>query len=74
MQYVTVRKEVYLSNDVIAFNTIQSKVFHLIEEIHSQRFRETAKIPLCVNDLILHLNRVVYEQNHLKSLRKSVIM
>ena len=67
MQYVTVRKEYIFHNDVIAFNTIQSKVFHLIEEIHSQRFGKTAKIPLCVNDLILHLNRVVYEQNHPKS-------
>jgi len=52
---------------VISFNTIQSKVFLLIEELQSERFGKEAKISLGVNDLILHLNRIVYEQNHPKS-------
>lgn len=70
MQHVTVTKEYIFHNDVIAFNTIQSKVFRLIEEIHSERFGKEAKISICVNDLVLHLNRTVYEQNHPKSLKE----
>lgn len=50
--------------DVIAFNALQSKVFQLIEEIHFDRFGRSAKISLCVNDLILHLNRTIYEKEH----------
>lgn len=53
--------------DIIAFNTLQGKIFRLIEEIHSDRFGKEAKVTLCVNDLILHLNRTIYEQNHPES-------
>lgn len=57
------RKYIY-HYDVIAFNALQSKVFQLLEEIHANRFGKMAKISLCVNDLILHLNRTVYELEH----------
>jgi len=36
----------------------------LIEEIHADRFGKAAKIELCVNDLMLHINRAVYEAEH----------
>lgn len=48
--------------DVIAFNALQAKIFRLIEEIHSERFGKTAQISLCVQDLLLHLNRTAYEE------------
>lgn len=64
MQQMAVNKKYIFHNDIITFNTIQTKVFHLIEEIHAQRFGKDARVSLCVNDLILHLNRIVYEQNH----------
>jgi len=51
-------------HDPIAFNALQSKIFQLIEEIHSDRFGKAAKISLCVQELILHLNRTVYEAEH----------
>lgn len=57
-------------NDSIAFNTIQGKVFRLIEEIRTDRYGREAKISLCVNDLILHLNRTVYEQTHEKNVEE----
>lgn len=57
-------------NDSIAFNTIQGKVFRLIEEIRTDRYGREAKISLCVNDLILHLNRTVYEQKHEKNIEE----
>ena len=67
MQLVSIPKKYIHHYDVIAFNALQSKVFQLIEEIHSNRFGRAAKISLCVNDLILHLNRTVYEIEHPKS-------
>ena len=63
------KKGVYVfHNDRVAFNTVQAKVFRLIEEIHSARFGKEEKIFLCVNDLLLHLNRTVYEQTNEKKL------
>lgn len=64
MQHTLVTKHYVFHYDVIAFNALQSKVFRLIEELHSNRFGRDAKIALCANDLILHLNRSVYEMEH----------
>ncbi|QFJ53839.1 AraC family transcriptional regulator [Pseudobutyrivibrio xylanivorans] len=54
---------IYKFNE-IAFNTIQGKVFTLIDEIHSKRFGRDAKILLCVSDFILTINRMVYEMQN----------
>lgn len=60
-----IRNKRYIHHyDLIEFNTIQSKAFQLIDEIHFERFGKKAKIPLLVNDLILHINRTVYEQEN----------
>ena len=67
MQQAAVTGKYIFHNDRISFNAIQTKVFRLIEEIHSNRFGKEAKISLCLNDLILHLNRTAYEQEHPKS-------
>lgn len=53
--------------DLVAFNALQSRIFQLIEEIHSDRFGKAVKISLGVQDLILHLNRIIYEKEHQKS-------
>lgn len=66
MQYVQVSKQYIFHNDRITFNGIQSKLLRLIEEMQSERFGRSAQIPLCVNDLILHLNRLVYERSNPK--------
>ena len=50
--------------DLLEFNTLQSKAFQLIDEIHFKRFGKEAKVSLLVNDLILHINRTVYEQEN----------
>ena len=39
----------------------------MIEEIKSEGFGKEAKVSLCVNDLVLQLNRIVYEQQNPKS-------
>lgn len=67
MQHVEVAGDYVFSNDIITFNTIQSKVFALIDEMRSNRFGRDARISLCVNDLILHLNRIVHERNYPRS-------
>ena len=61
MQYVQVTKNYIFHNDQIAFNAVQSKIFRLIEEMQSDRFGRDAQITLCVNDLVLHLNRLLHE-------------
>ena len=67
MQNVLVKKKYIFHNDLITFNTIQYRIFQLIEEIKSERFGKEAKVSLCVNDLVLQLNRIVYEQQNPKS-------
>lgn len=60
-------KNYIFHNDIITSNAIGSRIFRLIEEIHSERFGKEAKIALCVNELILHLNRIAYERENPKS-------
>lgn len=67
MQNVLVKKNYIFHNDMITFHTIQYRIFQLIEEIKSERFGRDAKVSLCVNDLVLQLNRIVYEQQNPKS-------
>lgn len=50
--------------DLISFNALQSKILKLLEELHSNRFGKTAKVTLCVNDLMLHISRSIYENEH----------
>lgn len=69
MQRALVMKKYIFHNDIIAFNAIQSKVFRLIEEIHSDRFGHASQVSVCVNDLLLHLNRQAHERENPKDAR-----
>ena len=64
MQHVSITKQYIYHYDVISFNAIKSKVFQILEEIHFDRFGKEAKISLCINDLLLYVNRSIYEQEH----------
>lgn len=64
MQHVTVTGNYVYHYDQIAFNALQAKVIRLLEEIHASRFAKSAQISLCVNDLVLHLNRSIYDMTH----------
>lgn len=64
MQYVTTTHQYLFSNDMIAFNHLQSQIFTLIEEVKGSRFGKDAQVSLQVNTLILHLNRMIYERIH----------
>ena len=49
---------------MIPFNELRGKLYHLLDEIHSTRFGRMDAITLAVNELVLHLNRAAYEQEH----------
>ena len=50
--------------DPVQFNSVQTKLFNLLSEVHTDRFGKESRIPLSINDLILHINRLVYEMSH----------
>lgn len=50
--------------DLFSFNSLQSKVFQLLEELQTNHFGKATKIALSVSDLLFFLNRSVYEMNH----------
>ena len=56
--------------DTITFNTIQSKLFLILDELHYEHFGKQTKLSLAVKDLILHLNRVVYELQNPRILKE----
>lgn len=70
MQQVGITKKYIYHYDVISYNELQSKAFALIEEKSSDRFGKEEKTSLLVNDLILHLNRSVYEMEHERPLHE----
>ena len=63
MQFALKHKRYIFHTDQMAFNAVQSKLLLLLEEMHSDRFGRDAKISICVEDLLLYINRLAYEQN-----------
>lgn len=57
--------------DMVVFHTLQSKIFQLLEEIHSEHFGKSSKILLCVRDLLLQLNRAAFEQENPKAKKEA---
>ena len=70
MRQLGTKKQYVFHYDIIDFSALQSKAFQLIEEIHADRFGKNVKISLCVHDLVLHLNRTIYEKNHPETQRE----
>ncbi len=50
--------------DQLSYNAIRSKMLRLLEEIGSRRFGREAQISLYVNDIILQLNRIIYNRQN----------
>ena len=63
MQYAQDHRRFIFHTDQITFNSAQSKLLTLLEELHAKRFGRDAKLSICVEDLMLYVNRLVYEQN-----------
>lgn len=64
IQYVLTSHSYIFHTDQITFNGIQARVIQLIEEMQSERFGKAAQLPLCVNDLVMYLNRILYNYIH----------
>lgn len=69
MKEVLETDEYVIHNDIIMFNAIQSKVYQLLEEIQGKRFGRDGFISLEIDNLILYMNRIVYEQKNPKHAR-----
>ena len=61
-QVVTTHRYIY-HFDLISYNELRSRLFALLDEIHSDRFGRLSRVELLVSDLLLILNRLVYEKN-----------
>ena len=46
----------------LEYNSLRSKLFALLEELHTDRFGRDARIGLCVRDLLLTLSRIVFQR------------
>lgn len=63
----TIKNKQYVySNDLLIFNSIQSKLFSIIDEIHSERYAKEIKIGTSIYDLIIQLNRMT-RKNEIES-------
>ncbi len=71
MQLVQTQKKFLFHNDRVTFHSIHSRLITLLEEMQGNRFGKAANISLCVNDLILHLNRLIYERFHPVSVKET---
>lgn len=67
MKQASLHRRHHYHYDVIGFHALQAKIFRIIEELHSDRFGREVRIPLCVNELLLHMNRTVFEADHPKT-------
>lgn len=68
--YTYITNPVHMNNKYIfrihkiAFNTLVAKMIRLLEESRSDRFGKANMLDLCINDLILSINRTVYEADN----------
>lgn len=70
MEYVQINRNYIFHNDPITFHAIQAKLIRLLEEIHGNCFGKEAQISLLVNDLVLHLNRLIYHRKNPRRMRE----
>jgi AraC-like DNA-binding protein len=48
--------------DRLEFNSLRSKLFEILEELHTDRFGRDARIGLCVRELLLSLGRTAWQR------------
>lgn len=62
VEMVKKQNEYRFANDVLAFNELRSALFNITAEVKGNRFGKNAKVSLQISDLILTINRMVYEK------------
>ena len=58
--------------DALEFNDLRGRLFQILEELHTDRFGRDARIGLGVRDLLLALNRSVWQRKHARSKKESL--
>lgn len=66
INYAAKHKQYLCHLDRIAFNSLQSKMMRLLEEMQSDRFGKELQITLYVDDFILNMNRLVHDMTEPK--------
>ena len=64
MEYAAENQKYLFPLDSVEFNTIQYRTIRLIEEMRSDHFGKETQIFLYDRDLLMQINRTVYEQHH----------
>lgn len=59
------KKQQYVQGfNALEFNTLRSRLFALLDEIHSERYGKETMVSLQLMDLLLYLSRVDYERDN----------
>ena len=58
--------------DPLAFNSLRSKLFQILEELNTDRFGRDAQIGLSIRDLLLTMGRMVWQRENTRSKKESV--
>ena len=48
--------------DLIEYNELRTRLFSLLDEIHQDRFGRSVRINLLISDLLIQINRCIYEK------------
>lgn len=64
LSYAQEKKQYIFHHDAITFNAIKSRLIHILEEMHTERFGRDTQITLTLSELMLTLNRMAYEKKH----------
>lgn len=63
MQYIQNDSCYILHTNQLQLHTVQAKLLRILEEMHADKFGRDTQISLCIHDLLLCLNRLIYEQH-----------
>ena len=63
MHFIEKQNYYIFHTDPVNFHAVQSKLLRLLEEMHAKKYGRDTQISICISDLILYLNRLLYEQN-----------
>ena len=69
---VRAKKEYVYPMDTLEFNSLRGKLFAILEELHTDRFGRDARIGLGLRDLLLELNRSVWQREHARTKKESL--
>ncbi|MCR5100302.1 MAG: helix-turn-helix transcriptional regulator [Butyrivibrio sp.] len=71
MQHVITTKHYIYHFDLLSFSSIQTLIFEILDEIHSDNYGKEAYISSCVERFLLKLNRLIYNMENSKTYEDS---